>query len=85
MTMLWKPTKEYKNNSNMQQFIDAVSQKYQLRDNNYSTIHDWSITNTSDFWMEVWNFCKIQSSESPTEVVDDSKKCPEHVGLRMQS
>ena len=76
MTMLWKPTEEYKNNSRMQQFMNAVSNKYQLQDNNYNTIHNWSITNTSEFWKEVWDFCNIISSELAVEVVDNPNKMP---------
>ena len=76
MTKLWTPTEEYKNNSMMQQFMNAVCDKYQLQDNNYNTIHRWSITNTSEFWNEVWNFCNIISSKPAVEVVDDPKKMP---------
>ncbi len=74
--MLWKPTEESKNSSQMQQFIVYVAEKFQLPDTNYNTIHNWSVANTSDFWSEIWNFCNVVYSLPPTEVVDDRKKMP---------
>ena len=75
--MLWKPTTNYNNNSQMQKFINKVSQKYNLVGNDYSSFHNWSVENTSEFWAEIWNFCNIVYSKPYNEVVDDPKKMPE--------
>lgn len=30
---------------------------------NYPTLHEWSITNVSAFWAEVWDFCGVRASK----------------------
>ena len=60
----------------MYEFLDTVSQKYNLTDNEYTTIHNWSVENIADFWKEVWDFCGIKSSEPYHQVIDDDQKMP---------
>ncbi len=74
--LLWKPTEETKQNSNMQAFSSKIANKYSLSNDSYNTIHKWSTENTSLFWKEVWEFCDIKSSSNFTEVVDNPKLMP---------
>ncbi len=74
--ILWKPSKEYKENSQMYDFLSRISEKYNLPDNEYYTIHDWSIKNTTYFWAEIWDYCDVKYSKSYNEVIDDPKKMP---------
>ncbi len=74
--LLWKPSETQKEKSRMYQFLNTVSEKYNLPDSEYATIHKWSIENIADFWKEVWEFCNIKASEGYNQVVDDPKKMP---------
>jgi acetoacetyl-CoA synthetase len=74
--LLWKPTESYKSGSRMYAFLNLVADKYKLPDNDYFTIHSWSVNNIADFWKEVWDFCGIKSSKNYNRVIDDQKKMP---------
>ncbi len=74
--MLWKPSEKEKNKSQMQHFIDLVVAKYKLHNNDYNTVHTWSIDKPEEFWAEIWDYCKILHSGNYTEVVDNKKKMP---------
>lgn len=74
--LLWQPTETYKTGSKMYAFLTMIADKYNLPDNNYFTVHKWSVENITDFWKEVWNFCSIKSSKYFDHVIDDSSKMP---------
>mgnify|MGYP002640364837 CR=1 FL=1 len=73
---LWTPDPEIMKNSNMQIFLTNIAEKYSLENADYQTVHQWSVTNISDFWLEVWNFTNIISSSAFNRVVDNPKKMP---------
>lgn len=75
-TMLWKPAESYKTGSKMYTFLNLIADKYNLPDNDYFTIHHWSVSNIADFWKEVWDFCSIKSSKTYDRIIDDPKKMP---------
>jgi len=60
----------------MYAFLSLIAEKYSLPDNEYQTIHKWSVANIADFWQEIWDFCGIKSSKKTEEVIDDTKKMP---------
>jgi len=74
--LLWEPTDEYKKSSNMYTFLTRIAEKYNLRDNEYYTVHKWSVEHITDFWAEIWDFCNIKHSQTYEQVVDDPKKMP---------
>jgi acetoacetyl-CoA synthetase len=73
---LWTPSVKTKHNSNMQAFSSQVAGKYSLESDDYNSIHNWSVENTSAFWEEIWQYCGIKSSADYVQVVDDPKKMP---------
>lgn len=75
-TPLWQPTESYKKGSRMYAFLSMIAEKYKLPDNEYQTIHRWSVENIADFWVEIWNFAGIKSSKPFTQVVDNTRKMP---------
>jgi len=74
--ILWQPEAEYKKNSKMYGFLNRIYKKYNLPDNEYYTIHNWSVGNTADFWAEIWDFCEVKYSKPYENVIDDPKKMP---------
>jgi acetoacetyl-CoA synthetase len=57
-------------------FLTRVAEYYNLPDNQYHTVHKWSIKNIPLFWSEVWDYCGILYSSPYDEVVDDESKMP---------
>ncbi len=74
---LWQPTEDKKENSMMSQFLSKIAKKYNLADNKYNTIHEFSIQNISIFWAEIWDFVNIKYSKKYENVVDNAKKMPD--------
>ncbi|MCD4663892.1 MAG: acetoacetate--CoA ligase, partial [Bacteroidales bacterium] len=74
--ILWLPSQNHKEGSQMYEFLNRISEKYDLANNEYNTIHQWSIENISDFWAEIWDYCDIKYSKNYDQVVDDPKKMP---------
>jgi len=60
----------------MSEFLTLIANKYSLLDNEYSTVHQWSVENISEFWAEIWDYCGIKSSKPYDRIVDDPKKMP---------
>lgn len=57
-TPLWIPTQERVMSSNLQAFIKHVNMQGEAIEN-YQQLHQWSISNSEEFWREVWNFCDL--------------------------
>jgi acetoacetyl-CoA synthetase len=72
----WKPAEDDVKNSKMNGFLTHIANTYLLKDNNYSTIHRWSVNNIENFWNEIWQYTGIKSSKSHHQVVDDTRKMP---------
>ena len=74
--ILWSPTKEQIDNSNLELLRQIINSKYNLNLSSYSDIHDWSIKNVERFWEIIWNDTNIIYSQNFTKVVDDVGKMP---------
>ena len=75
-TFLWQPTNEYKENSKMYGFLNRIYKKYNLKNDEYYTIHNWSVANPDNFWAEIWEYFDVKYSKTFDSVVDDPKKMP---------
>lgn len=74
--IVWKPKKEYIKQTNLNHFIQFVNQQYHLSLQNYAELHQWSITQISDFWASVWQFCQIKSSQPYHTAISDLDQMP---------
>ena len=74
--ILWKPTQDQVNASQMEAFRDQVNSRFNIDLKNYFDLYEWSISNISDFWKAVWGFMAIEFSADYTQVVDDDSKMP---------
>ena len=74
--LLWKPTEELIQRSNMARFIDFVSEKRQLKFGDYWQLYDWSIKRIPDFWDDLWEFVGIKASTGYSKVVEDLNVFP---------
>ncbi len=57
-------------------FLSMIANKYNLPNNEYHTIHKWSVENIPEFWAEIWDYCSIKHSQTYEQVVDNPKKMP---------
>tara|TARA_Y100000994_G_C15692433_1_gene442085 strand:- start:487 stop:2424 length:1938 start_codon:yes stop_codon:yes gene_type:complete len=74
--ILWSPTKEQIDSSNLESLKQIINLKYDLNLSSYLDIHDWSVKNVDQFWEIVWNDTGIIYSQTFTKVVDDVDKMP---------
>lgn len=74
--ILWQPNKKKASESQMQQFLNFIHKKYELTEDNYQALHQWSVENPDKFWSEFWKYSNILHSEKYSSVVDDFKKMP---------
>ncbi len=74
--VLWEPTEEIINKSNIKKFIDFVNRRYGLNIKDYFSLYEWSCKNIPEFWSAFWDFSGVKYSEKFRGVVDDLKKFP---------
>ena len=75
-TILWKPTEEQINHSQMMQFIHFVHNRFNLTIEDYPQLYDWSIEKAEDFWGSFWEYSQIINHSHYSQVVDDTSKMP---------
>ena len=75
-SVMWEPSIDSINKSNMTKFINYVNENYRLNIKNYYDLYDWSINKAPDFWKAFWQFSQIIYSSSFNTIVDDINKMP---------
>lgn len=63
---LWRPS--HPERTMLYQFKTLVEQKYKISLHTYHDLWQWSVTQTAEFWEEVWHYTAIKSQKSYTEV-----------------
>ena len=67
---LWEASQKLKCNSNLYNFEQHISKKYNKKFNqNYSSILKWSISNPGNFWNSVWDFCNIKGQKGKNKLI----------------
>ena len=74
--ILWTPTQDQIEASQMDAFRKQINARYNLSLNDYHELHQWSVTHITDFWKAIWGFMSIEFSSDYTQVVDDETKMP---------
>jgi len=79
--LLWSPSEEIVEKSNMSRYIEYVNERFGLgldpfEKKAYFKLHRWSVENIPSFWESVWDFTGVVSSQRFYEVVDDLTKFP---------
>ncbi len=74
--LLWQPSSERINSSNMMKFIKFVNKKYGYDFKDYDSLYDWSVNKISEFWESMWEFADIKASSPFDKVIDDETKMP---------
>jgi len=74
--MLWQPSRERINRSNMIRFMEYVNGRFRVGLNDYPELYEWSVRNIPDFWAAIWDFMDVIHSRGYDQVVDDPDKMP---------
>ncbi|WP_281491889.1 AMP-binding protein [Desulfosarcina cetonica] len=74
--IMWEPTPETVQKSNMMKFINAVNANHRLNIGSYGDLYQWSVDHLSDFWGDLWDFLEIKASRKFDRVVDDATIMP---------
>ena len=74
--LLWKPSEERIQNTNMYRFMNFVNSNFDQNFSEYDSLYRWSITHIPDFWAATWEFVKIKSTKPYDQVIDDVTKMP---------
>ncbi|BDG35484.1 acetoacetate--CoA ligase [Saccharococcus caldoxylosilyticus] len=74
-TVLWKPTKEQIEKSNIQRYMDWLKEKKGLSFETYRQLWTWSVEQLEDFWETVWEYCGVKSA-TPYQCVLEEHKMP---------
>jgi len=74
--LLWTPTRERVEASNLYRFIQTVNQRFGLKLDGYAALYQWSIDHIPDFWAAMWDFAHIEASRPYTGIVDDVTRMP---------
>ena len=74
--LLWKPTPERVQSSNMYDFMQRINERYSKAFESYPDLHRWSVDNISQFWEAMWEYAQVIASQPYSCVVDDPQKMP---------
>lgn len=72
--IIWKPSIETMDQSNMMHFIKDINRQFQLTLSDYPSLYQWSIKNPEQFWEGIWTFYKIKASHSATKILNPGLK-----------
>ncbi len=62
--IIWQPSNEIKESSNLSRFIELVNQKYlKSIKKEYHDIWNWSVNNVESFWSLIWDFSEIKGNK----------------------
>lgn len=71
--ILWQPTKQQIESSQIHQFALFIEKKFQVHFNSYQSFHRWSVENITDFWSAWWDYSKI-IHDNPFHTVLENEK-----------
>ena len=74
--VMWSPSTETMQNSNMWAFKTKIEEKTGLKFDNYIDLHKWSVNTVEDFWNEVWDYCGVIGDKGDKPYLIDQDKMP---------
>src|SRR5689334_21023926 len=74
--LLWRPSDERIQQSNITRFMNEVNSQRNLNLASYAELYKWSTENIPDFWATVWDFSEIKASRHSDQVVEDLTRFP---------
>jgi acetoacetyl-CoA synthetase len=72
-TLLWEPSHEFKQQSNIAQYMRWLVDRRGLHFDNYHALWEWSVTNLEAFWGSIWDFFEVWASRPYTTVLAERR------------
>ncbi len=69
--ILWQPTPKQKENANLTNYVEWLSENKQLKFNDYATLWQWSVEQLAEFWQSMWEYFEIISHTPYSKVLSD--------------
>lgn len=73
---LWQPSKKNVEQTQLHQFMQEINQSHSLSLSSYSTLHQWSVTHSENFWEDLWDYCQVIGSKGGQPYLVDGDKMP---------
>jgi acetoacetyl-CoA synthetase len=73
--LLWSPTEEFKQNSNLHQYMQWLQRNKNLSFQGYHELWQWSVTQAEDFWISLFEYFNILH-DCQTLPVSDQEPMP---------
>lgn len=74
--LLWEPSPEFANKSNVSRFLKWLQTNRGQECANYHALWNWSVNDTKGFWEALWDYFDVQADGIYTSTVDDELKMP---------
>lgn len=74
-TLLWEPSEQRKENSNLNHFMNWLKANKNLNVTDYTSLWKWSVDQTEEFWEAIWDYFQIQS-KAPYQTILSTHKMP---------
>jgi len=68
MTILWQPSVEAIQNSQIRKFQLFLKENLNIEIGDYNSLHQWSIKNPIFFWQALWDFYQVIASKPPLKI-----------------
>ncbi|HEY3405436.1 MAG TPA: acetoacetate--CoA ligase [Ohtaekwangia sp.] len=69
--MLWQPSEEAIQQSNLTRYLKWLAEHKKLSFNDYQLLWEWSVSNTAAFWESIWQYFNVLHDGNYTEVLSD--------------
>ncbi len=74
-TVLWMPTEEHIQRSNIKRYMNWLKEKKGLSFETHRQLWNWSVEQLEEFWESVWEYCEVKSA-TPYRCVLEERKMP---------
>lgn len=74
-TVLWTPTEEHIQRSNIKRYMNWLKKKKGLSFETHRQLWNWSVEQLEEFWESVWEYCEVKSA-TPYRCVLEERKMP---------
>lgn len=75
-TCLWTPSTERVESAHVEIFRHRVNERFSVKLENYTDLHDWSVKHSTDFWSLLWDYADIISETRGSLVLENENAMP---------
>ena len=71
--LLWRPTKQFIEQSNLAKYRKWLNDRYQVNFNSYEELWQWSVDNIELFWKSIWEYFDVLYKHPYQKVLSNNK------------